>query len=57
MLSKLYILYTLFIYMYTEVFLLLLIKVWERTWEQQQKKRDGDVGKHKLNEMGALNIK
>ena len=40
----------LFIYMYTKA-LLCLIKVRERT-----NKRDGEIGKHKLNEMGALNM-
>ena len=40
--------------MYTEAFLLCLIKAWERTSEQ---KGDGEIGKHKVNEMGAQNIK
>ena len=35
--------------MYTIVFLLYLIKSWERT-----SKTDGEIGEHKLNEMGAL---
>ena len=38
--------------MYTKAFLLHLIKAWERT-----KKGDGEIGKHILNEMGALNMK
>ena len=38
--------------MYTKAFPLCLIKTWERTW----RKRDGETGKYKLNEMGALNI-
>ena len=29
--------------------------VWERT--SKKKSRDGETGKHKLNEMGALNMK
>ena len=46
--------------MYTKAFLLHLIKAWERTSEtkqQQQKNKDREVGKHTLNEMGALNMK
>ena len=39
--------------MYTKAFLLHLIKAWERT----SKKRDGDIGEHKLDEMGTLNMK
>ena len=45
-------LYILFIYMYTKAFILHLIKAWERT-----SKKDGEIGKHKLNEMGALSVK
>ena len=41
--------YISYIYMYTIVFLLYLIKSWERT-----SKTDGEIGEHKLNEMGAL---
>ena len=33
----------------------LLIKVWERI--SKKKKRDGEIRKHKLNEMGTLNMK
>ena len=40
--------------MYTKAFLLHLIKAWERT---VKKKKDGEIGEHKLNEMGALNMK
>ena len=40
--------------MYTKVFLLYLIKAWERTLK---KKRDGEIGEHKLNQMGALDMK
>ena len=40
-------------YMYTKAFLLHLI----RAWENIKKKRDGDIGKRELNEMGALNMK
>ena len=52
----LYLLYysTLFIYVYIKVFLLCLIKTWERT--SKKKDRDGEIGKHKLNEI-ALNVK
>ena len=39
---------------YTKAFLLHLIKVQERTLK---KGRDGEIGEHKLNEMGALNVK
>ena len=38
--------------MYTQAFLLHLIKAWQRT---SKKKRE--IGKYKLNEMGALNMK
>ena len=41
-------------YMYTKALLLYLIRAWERTLKK--KRRDGEVGEHKLNEMGALNI-
>ena len=47
-------LYMLFIYMYKKAFLVHLIKAWERT---SKKKRDEEIGEHKLNEMGALNMK
>ena len=40
------------IYIYTKAFLLHLIKTWERTL-----KKDGEIGEHKLNEMGALDMK
>ena len=40
------------LYIYKRAFLLYLIKAWERTTT-----RDGEVGKHKLNYMGALNRK
>ena len=40
--------------MCTKAFLLHLIKAWVRT---SKKKRDGGIGEHKLNEMGALNMK
>jgi len=42
-----------YIYMYTNIFLLCLIKAWEIT---SKKRRDGEIGKLKLNEMGALNM-
>ena len=40
--------------MFTKAFLLNLIRLEK---EQQKKKRDGEIGEHKLNEMGALNMK
>ena len=46
--------YILLIYMYARVFLLHMIKAWDRTLK---KRRDGEIGKHKLNEIGALNMK
>ena len=42
----------LFIHMYTKAVLLCLIKM-RRT---SREKRAGEIGKHKLNEMGALNM-
>ena len=42
------------IYMHTKAFLLCMIKALE--WICIKKKRDGEIGKHKLNEMGALNM-
>ena len=42
--------------MCTKAFLLHLIKPWERT-SKIKKGRDGEIGEHKLNEMGALNMK
>ena len=47
MFSKIHVLYKLYIYMYTEAFLLCSIKAWERTSE---KKKDWEAGKHTLNE-------
>ena len=52
--SKIYILYILFIDMHTKAFLLCLIKALERIYIL---KKGGEIGKHKLNEMGALNMK
>ena len=46
--------YYTYLYMYTKAFLLHLIKSWERTIK---KRRDGEIGEHKLNEMGAPNMK
>jgi len=40
--------------MYTKAFLLHLIK---RLEKEHLKKRDGEIGEHKLNEMEALNMK
>ena len=48
--SKIYILYV-----YAKAFILCLIKPWERT--SKEKKRDGEVENHKVNEMGPLNMK
>ena len=42
-----------YIYTHTYGFLLKLIKAWGRTTKNQY----GEIGKHKLNEMGALNMK
>ena len=47
-------LYLVFTYMYTKTFLIHLIKAWERT---SKKKRDGEIGEYKVNEMEAMNIK
>ena len=41
--------------MCTKAFLLHLIKAWVRT--SKEKIRDGEIREHKLNEMGALNMK
>ena len=42
----------LIMFIFLLVFLLHLIKSWERTL-----KTSGEIGEHKLNEMGALNMK
>ena len=47
--------YEVYIYMKPKAFWLHLIKSWERTSER--KRRDGGIGKHKPNEMGAMNMK
>ena len=39
--------------MYTKAFLLCFIK----TWERLKKKKVGEIGKYKLNEIAALNVK
>ena len=39
-----------------KVFLLYFIKPWERA-SKKIKRRDGEIVKHKLNEMEALNMK
>ena len=41
--------------MYIKAFLPCVIEVWERT--SKKARRDGETGKHTLNEMGALNMK
>ena len=41
-------------YMYTKAFLLRLLRAWENI---KKKRRDGEIGKHKVDEMGALNMK
>ena len=52
--------YVIYIYIYThththtKAFLLYLIKAWERTLKER---RAGEIGKHRLNEMGVLNMK
>ena len=43
---------TIYIYMCTKVFLLHLIKAWKRT-SRKRRRRDGEIRKHKLNEIGA----
>ena len=48
-------LYIIYIHVH-KALLLCLIKAWERT-PQKTKRRDGEIGKHKLNETGALNLK
>ena len=55
MFSKIHVLYKLYIYMYTEAFLLCSIKAWERT----PKKKDWETGKHTLMKQKheALNMK
>ena len=42
--------------MFTKAFLLHLKKAWERT-QTKKRWRKQLIGKHKLNEMGALNMK
>ena len=49
-----YILYILFTHMHAKAFLLHLKKAWERP---SNKRRKGEIGKHKLTEMGTLNMK
>ena len=44
--------YCTYLYMYTKAFLLHFIKAWERI-----SKKEGEMLEHKLNEMGALNMK
>ena len=46
----------LYICVCTKAFLLHLIKAWERT-STRKKERDGEIGEHKLNELGALIMK
>ena len=41
--------------MYKKAFLLHLIKAYKRT--SQKKRRNREIGKHELNELGALNMK
>ena len=45
----------LYIYIYTKAFILYLIKI-EKEY-QKKKWRDGEIGEHKLNEIGTLNMK
>ena len=42
--------------MYTKAFLPCLMRASERT-SKKKKERDGEIGKHKLNEMEALNMR
>ena len=41
--------------MYTKAFLLCVVKSWERM--SKKKKREREIGKHKLSEMGVSNMK
>ena len=41
--------------MYTKAFLQHSVKAWERT--AKKKRRDGEIGKYKLNKMRALTMK
>ena len=43
--------------MYTKAFLLYLLKALERTSKKKKKRREGEIGEHKLNQIGALNMK
>ena len=54
MFSKLYILYTLYIYIY-KIFSTMLDKGLRKNIKK--KRRDGKIRKHKLNEIGALSMK
>ena len=47
-----YIIYIHNTHVYRTLFLLYLINAWER-----KTKKEREIGKHKLNEMGALNMK
>ena len=52
MFSKIYILNILYIYVYKS-----FSPVLDKGFTKSIKKRDGEIGKHKLNEMGAVNMK
>ena len=54
MFSKISIIH-IYIYVYKS-FSTTLNKTWERT-SKKKERRDGEIGDHKLNEMGALNMK
>ena len=45
--------------MYSKAFLLLLVMAWERISKIKikRRRRDGEIGKHKLNGMEAVNMK
>ena len=46
--------------MHSKAFLLLLVMAWERIAKKKKIKRrwrDGEIGKHKLNAMEAVNMK
>ena len=45
--------------MHSKAFLLLLVMAWERIAKKKIKRRwrDGEIGKHKLNAMEAVNMK
>ena len=50
--------YTYYTYLYVyKSFSTTLDKAWERIAKKKMRERDGEIGEHKLNEMGALKMK